>query len=122
MHSWTLLQYSFGTLLLTVGRRCEYSHLCRTYTLGRIMDAAVDNLGRIRLIWGRLWAALSAHLVSAACHPDPGVAVLAIGHMRGLVPKLLSRAELSCFTHQVRAILATLTFGEGDCVLRAFKS
>ncbi|KAK9904753.1 hypothetical protein WJX75_001787 [Coccomyxa subellipsoidea] len=76
----------------------------RTYTLGRIMDAAVDNLGRIRLIWGRLWAALSAHLVSAACHPDPGVAVLAIGHMRGLVPKLLSRAELSCFTHQDEAL------------------
>ncbi len=66
------------------------------------MDAAMDNLGRIRLIWGRLWAALSAHLVSAACHPDPRVAVLAIGHMRALVAKLLSRAELSCFTHQAR--------------------
>ncbi|BDA49435.1 probable Brefeldin A-inhibited guanine nucleotide-exchange protein [Coccomyxa sp. Obi] len=91
----------------------------RTYTLGRIMDAAMDNLGRIRLIWGRLWAALSAHLVSAACHPDPRVAVLAIGHMRALVAKLLSRAELSCFTHQdeaLRPFVAVLRHAESAVV------
>ena len=74
---------------------------CRVYTLQRIMDAAFDNLNRIRLIWGRLWAALAAHLVSAACHSDPRVSVLAVGHMRALVQRLLSRSELSCFTHQV---------------------
>lgn len=88
------------------GLKCPAEHddvpTDRMYTLGRMMDAAFDNLGRIRLIWGRLWAALSAHLVSAACHPDPGVAVLAVGHMRALVTKLLARAELSCFTHQAR--------------------
>ena len=71
------------------------------YTLQRIMDAAFDNLSRIRLIWGRLWAALAAHLVAAACHADPGVSVLAVGHMRALVQRLLARSELSCFTHQV---------------------
>ena len=65
------------------------------------MDAAFDNLNRIRLIWGRLWAALAAHLVAAACHADPGVSVLAVGHMRALVQRLLARSELSCFTHQV---------------------
>lgn len=65
------------------------------------MDAAFDNLNRIRLIWGRLWAALAAHLVAAACHADPRVSVLAVGHMRALVQRLLSRSELSCFTHQV---------------------
>ena len=75
--------------------------LRRVYTLGRLVDAAFDNLGRIRLVWVRLWAALSAHLVSAACHPDPRVSLLAVGHMRVLTAKLLSKAELSCFTHQV---------------------
>ena len=65
------------------------------------MDAAFDNLNRIRLIWGRLWAALAAHLVSAACHSDPRVSVLAVGHMGPLVQGLLSRSELSCFTPQV---------------------
>ena len=72
------------------------------YSLARLMDAAFDNLGRIRLVWGRLWAALAAHLVSAACHPEARVSILAVGHMRALVTKLLSRAELSCFTHQAR--------------------
>ncbi len=76
---------------------------CRVYTLQRIMDAALDNLNRIRLIWGRLWAALAAHLVAAACHADPSVAVLAVGHMRALVQRLLARSELSCFTHQVES-------------------
>ena len=64
------------------------------------------NLGRIRLIWRRLWAALSAHLVSAACHPDAAIARLAVDHMRALVSKLLARAELSNFTHQVQAPFA----------------
>ena len=74
----------------------------RVYSLGRLVDAAFDNLGRIRLVWARLWAALAAHLVSAACHPEARVSVLAVGHLRALVTKLLSRAELSCFTHQAR--------------------
>ena len=77
------------------------AHACRVYTLQRIMDAALDNLNRIRLIWGRLWAALAAHLVAAACHADPRVSVLAVAHMRALVQRLLARSELSCFTHQV---------------------
>ena len=83
--------------------------LHRVYTLARLMDAAVDNLGRIRLVWARLWAALSAHLVSAACHPDARVSVLAVGHLRALAAKLLQRAELSCFTHQ--ASLCAAPFG-----------
>lgn len=88
------------------GKRC----VCRVYTLQRIMDAAMDNLGRIRLVWGRLWAALAAHLVAAACHADPHVSVLAVGHMRALVQRLLSRSELSCFTHQAGAPCFTLAF------------
>ena len=73
------------------------------------MDAAIDNLSRIRLICGRLWAALAAHLVSAACHSDPRVSVLAVGHMRALVQRLLSRSELPCFTHQVHLMSVDLT-------------
>ncbi len=81
--------------------------MCRVYTLQRIMDAAFDNLNRIRLIWGRLWAALAAHLVAAVCHADPKVSVLAVGHMRALVQRLLARSELSCFTHQVKPHAST---------------
>jgi len=41
------------------------------------------------------------HLVSAACHRDPGIAALAVDCLRHLVGQLLSRAELSNFTYQV---------------------
>jgi len=65
------------------------------------MECAFHNLGRIRLIWGRLWAAVAPHLVSAACHSDPHIAALAVDHMRRLIANLLARAELSHFTYQV---------------------
>ena len=65
------------------------------------MESAYHNLGRIRLIWGRLWAAVAPHLVSAACHTDANVAGMAVDHMRRLIAKLLARAELSHFTYQV---------------------
>lgn len=66
------------------------------------MESAYHNLGRIRLIWGRLWSAVAPHLVSAACHADAHVAALAVDHMQRLIARLLARAELSHFTHQVR--------------------
>ena len=68
------------------------------------MECAYHNLGRIRLIWGRLWAAVAPHLVSAACHSDPHVAALAVDHMRQLIANLLARAELSHFTYQEDAL------------------
>ena len=46
-------------------------------------------------------AVAAPHLVSAACHRDPGIASLAVDCLRHLVGQLLSRAELSNFTYQV---------------------
>lgn len=76
----------------------------RIHSLSRVMECAYHNLGRIRLIWGRLWSAVAPHLVSAACHSDPHVAALAVTHMRRLIADLLSRAELSHFTYQEDAL------------------
>lgn len=67
----------------------------------RAVECATHNLGRIRLVWGRLWGVLSAHLVSAACHPDARVASAAVDHMRLLAQTLLARAQLSGFSYQV---------------------
>ena len=39
----------------------------RTYCLLRLVQCGVANLGRIRLVWDRLWAVIAPHLVSAAC-------------------------------------------------------
>lgn len=65
--------------------------LRRTYTLGRLAQAAAANMARPRLVWGRLWAATATHLVAAACHPDAGVACLAVGHLRAFAARLLSQ-------------------------------
>ena len=72
--------------------------------LGRLVQAASQNLGRLRLVWARLWAALAPHLVSAACHPEPDVAALAVDQLRQLITRLLARAELYRFTHQARSM------------------
>ncbi len=44
-------------------------NLCfrRTYCVVRLVQCAAGNQGRIRLVWGRLWAVVAPHLVSAAC-------------------------------------------------------
>ncbi len=73
----------------------------RTYMMERAVECASHNLGRIRLVWGRLWGVLSAHLVSAACHPDARVARAAVDHMHLLATTLLARAQLSGFSYQV---------------------
>ena len=77
------------------------------YSLQRLTECAYHNLGRIRLVWGRLWTAMAPHLVSAACHADPGVAAYAVDSLRQLVAKLLAKAErseLTVFMHQVGII------------------
>ncbi|CAD7697716.1 unnamed protein product [Ostreobium quekettii] len=76
----------------------------RVFSLRKLVECAYYNLGRIRLVWGRLWAVISAHLVGAACHPDQTVAMYAVDSLRQLVGKLLSRSELAHFTHQGEAL------------------
>lgn len=39
----------------------------RMYCLVRLVQCAALNANRIRLVWGRLWAVVAPHLVSAAC-------------------------------------------------------
>ncbi len=53
--------------------------------------AFICTAGRIRLVWGKLWLVISAHLVSATCHPSQPVALMAVEALRGLAARLLSR-------------------------------
>jgi hypothetical protein len=57
----------------------------------------VRDVGRIRLIWSRLWSIVSSHLVAAACHTSPDVASLGVEALAGLAARLLARLELSPF-------------------------
>ena len=42
----------------------------RVYMLQKLVECAHHNLGRIRLVWARLWAALTPHIINATCHSD----------------------------------------------------
>lgn len=42
----------------------------RVYMLQKLVECAHHNLGRIRLVWSRLWSALTPHITGASCHQD----------------------------------------------------
>ncbi|KXZ56613.1 hypothetical protein GPECTOR_1g552 [Gonium pectorale] len=64
----------------------------RVYSMQRLVEVAHLNLtGRIRLIWSKLWAVLSSHLVMAACHPTQPIAAQAVDALRSLATRLLER-------------------------------
>ena len=37
------------------------------------MEVAAINMGRVRLVWSRIWSVISGLLVSAVAHPDERV-------------------------------------------------
>lgn len=76
----------------------------RLFSLQKVVECAYVNMGRIRLVWSKLWSVISTHLVGASCHVDSHVAMYAVDSLRQLIAKLLSRAELANFTHQEEAL------------------
>ncbi len=62
---------------------------------------------RIRLIWAKLWALISANLVAAACHSSQSVALYSVEALRGLAVRLLSRAELAHFRYIMAACISS---------------
>lgn len=66
----------------------------------KLVECAYYNLGRIRLVWNKLWSTISLHLVNASCHSDQTIAMYAVDSLRQLMGKLLSRDELANFTTQ----------------------
>lgn len=41
----------------------------RLFSLQKVVECAYQNMNRIRLVWGKLWAVIAAQLVGASCHP-----------------------------------------------------
>jgi brefeldin A-inhibited guanine nucleotide-exchange protein len=74
----------------------------RLHSLQKVVECAFMNMGRIRLVWSKVWAVASAQLVGASCSQHRAVALYAVDALRQLVAKLLARAELAHFAHQVR--------------------
>ena len=72
----------------------------RVFSLTKIVEVAHFNMGRIRLVWGRIWAVLSDHFVLVGCHANLGVAMYAVDSLRQLATKFLARDELARYTFQ----------------------
>lgn len=76
----------------------------RVTSLKRLTECLFLNMDRIRLVWGRLWSIVGPQFVSATCHVDAGVAMVALDSMKQLATHLLQRSELTLFNWQQQAL------------------
>jgi Domain of unknown function (DUF1981) len=76
----------------------------RVSSLRRLTESLFMNVDRIRLVWGRVWAVVSPHYVSAACSEHPDVAMVALDSLKQLASHLLQRSELALFNWQQHAL------------------
>ena len=72
--------------------------------LQKLVETLHHNMGRIRLVWSRMWAVASVTLVSASCLGDVSVSMYAVDSLRQLVVKLLARARTVHFADQGEAL------------------
>ena len=47
----------------------------RVFSLQKIVEITYYNMGRIRLVWTRIWNLLSAYFEQAGCHGNPHVSM-----------------------------------------------
>jgi len=72
--------------------------------LQKLVETLHHNMGRIRLVWSRLWSVASVTLVSASCLGDVSVSMYSLDSLRQLVVKLLARARTAHFADQGEAL------------------
>ena len=72
----------------------------RVFSLQKIVEITYYNMGRIRLVWSRIWNILSDFFVKAGQHPNLGVSLYAVDSLRQLAMKFLEKDELSSFSYQ----------------------
>ncbi|PSC72251.1 brefeldin A-inhibited guanine nucleotide-exchange 2-like [Micractinium conductrix] len=72
----------------------------RVFSLTKIVEIAHFNMGRIRLVWSRIWAVLADFFIEVGCHQNLSVAMYAVDSLRQLAMKFLERDELSNFSFQ----------------------
>ncbi len=91
----------------------------KVYLLQKLIQVALINTDRIRLVWQRLWTVVSQHLVSAACHNETSISMFAVDALRQISDRLLCRVELAGFTAQgdaLRPFSAVLRCSDTPCV------
>ncbi|CAD7702431.1 unnamed protein product [Ostreobium quekettii] len=72
----------------------------RVFSLTKIVEIAHFNMGRIRLVWSRIWSVLSDYFIQVGCSSNLSVAMYAVDSLRQLSMKFLERDELANYTFQ----------------------
>ena len=72
----------------------------RVFSLQKIVESATVNMGRVRLVWGKIWEILREHFTAVGCHDNTAIAQFAIDSLRQLAYKFLEKDELSNFNFQ----------------------
>ena len=81
----------------------------RLFCCQKIVEIADFNMGRIRIVWGKIWSAISPYLVQLAQSKDQQVCVFAIDSLRQLALKFLSKPELGNYHFQSEFLKPFLT-------------
>ncbi len=72
----------------------------RVYCLQKMIEIAYYNMGRIRLVWSRIWNIFTDYFRKAGCHPNLNVSMYVIDALRQLAMKFLEKDELSNYHFQ----------------------
>lgn len=72
----------------------------RVFSLQKIVEITYYNMGRIRVVWTKIWGVLSTYFIQAGCHPNLNVSMYAIDSLRQLAMKFLEKDELASFQFQ----------------------
>ena len=72
----------------------------RVFSLQKIIEVTCYNMGRIRLVWTKIWATLAPYFAAAGCHANLNVSMRAIDSLRQAAMKFLEKDELSAFQFQ----------------------
>ena len=90
----------FVTALVRVSEHELSSAQPRVFSLQKIVEITYYNMGRIRLVWSKIWLILSDFFIKAGCHSNLGVSLYAIDSLRQLAMKFLEKDELAAFQFQ----------------------
>lgn len=72
----------------------------RVFSLTKIVEISHFNMGRIRLVWNRIWTILSDFFIQVGCQPNLQLSMYAVDSLRQLSMKFLERDELANYTFQ----------------------
>lgn len=83
------------------------------FSLQKIVEVADVNMGRIKIVWSRVWSILQDYFTSVIAHEDPAIAMYVVDALKQMATKFLSKDELSNFHFQKEFLKPFVTFLQG---------